>query len=584
MRWKPRPTAPLKSSAAAQDTACNQSRTRSLKNSKSRPNRHVDTAAMNDAPYAVRKSPKTMKATQDTASHDDQCRRLELRRSALRDADLASVLDRSRSEPAMAIHNMNSRRTSQSQRGRQRARSISLCSQRSGLAPVHPPPPLPLSSVVNSASVTELPREASANSLSSDATSNSSILFTELASPQMQARAEFSQRNPDVSLGAQVRKSDLKLSDVLLARAKSNEKFGRRRIRLPRVNTTSSVHPALRDVGEDYSDRCDMFDARHSRQSVVSDAGIALTGTPTRRSRSSKTSASGSPMERRRTRASQVTIEEQGASRSNSPGTKPSALKGSPRARAKGQTRQNTVRILIEPSRLSMEPKHCSALTPPLLPKPLRNSVCTEAHGRDSYASKEADLQRAVSGSSLRLLKATSSEHARDSQSRLSHRTASSDRHSTGSSTLSIPPFPHPAASAGITSQDSRRSLANAESTQAEGGSEFKPVEIRPLNLKRMSQRSHGGGDASPQVQPEKPRNSPYQSAAQIHQQDEWSSNSAMLSSHNTKSHEVDYSINPLKTRPPLPPPQFVYGDPQVQDIWQSVQNLRRMDSEKLYV
>ena len=275
-----------------------------------------------------------------------------------------------------------------------RSRSTSLLKQDSGMAPTAPVPPLPKeASYLSLTGFTEA-RPLSPLSMCSVDTCSSAILRVDDNTPQLTAREDFSQRNRDLSLIPKLRQLEPNhVRDELVfgsrpASRQDNvqdnttrdtpDNASKERQYLSVTAATSVTHGSETNSGR--TSRLSSRSTSQDRRQKQSDAAV---GTPTkikskgRRNQTKKTSATGSPVERREKQAAVLKSisgnaapvrETSGTSTQSSSSlegtrrlsqhklaafdeeaSRPSIIKGSPESRGKRHKRSETVRIQFEP-------------------------------------------------------------------------------------------------------------------------------------------------------------------------------------------------------------------------------------------
>lgn len=431
-------------------------------------------------------------------------RRLSLRKSTFMDPDMACVTDRSRSVPSIIGPSGDrplSNRSKSISHMRQRSRTISLCSQEPGNVPQQPPPPPPPPPPPTEASRKPsrpqiMIRKGSATSTSSVNTTSSSILVKDMASPSLQARTEFIQRNPDTQLGAHLRQGSGDVNDLWVSKPTANPRHRpHKRTKIQKPGSRSVPKKTLLPVFEAQAARSKSLHAlqghppppdltSHIQKAVVtklspvpSRSGSleirmgALSALGKRRSQVWGASERGSPTERHKDSPLKAVSgnrpllprdDSQSSVDTSNPfhwdptyvpekkqPVKPSALKGSPSARNKNN-RNTRVRISVQPTEI--ESAYASTSSNSLDEIAARNEgqrsrvqswQSVAAHQRSM--SKRESL-RTVQGSPRLSLSQAHKDRiiARRPEFGLSARSATNNRESTASSNFTLSAFPEP--------------------------------------------------------------------------------------------------------------------------------------------
>lgn len=429
--------------------------------------------------------------------------RLSNRKSAFMDAGTASVTDRSRSVPSMLgpskddpFSTQNPDRSSWS---RQHSRSISLRNQTSGNVPQQPPPPLPAKLTIAQQRPQAMSRNESATSMSSMATTNSSILQRDVASPSIRARTEFTQRNPDTKLGAHLRQGSADINDLFGSKRSVSPRRSRKRSRVQKSNTSSARRMYPRPIPMFEVPIHAPLERSRSTGALPIDGGIAIAssaqaevhaeaparsipknvcdpevkadvvGHLAKRRSVVSVSEDGSPGERHRA-APLRTISgnllgparEDSQSSADTVGNpfyfdpsyvpakdavKPSALKGSPNAK-KRHNRQKCVRISIQPTHFGPSSRSSSLYKLDEVVKEDNNGRASSVRGHWGAArdiSHPDDNGSTQSSPTLSLSRTHRDKIiSRRPEFRLSTHSASRNRESTASSTMTLSAFPTP--------------------------------------------------------------------------------------------------------------------------------------------
>ena len=269
---------------------------------------------------------------------------------------------------------------------KRQSKSASVWRYSPSIAPKDPPPRIPSRSECRRPNT--LQRTSSDDTVSSANTSCSSIL--NLSTPQMRTMADFSQRHPEMRLGAQVRQDENDLRDTLMPLRPPPT--GRTKVSTPSRHLVSShgffshtdknavdepkpSKQALEPFGKNTAvpqrqkqdDPQAVGEEPSAKPNPKSKAVSFFSRTPSRRKSKTKVSASGSPEERPKSNAlssksgsESDLYSSQSSSHSLTDGStpndyqdsngtiRPSALKGSPNAK-KHHKRSNGVRISIQP-------------------------------------------------------------------------------------------------------------------------------------------------------------------------------------------------------------------------------------------
>ena len=262
------------------------------------------------------------------------------------------------------------------------SRSASTRSVSCGRAPVQQLPALP-SAAAKTTRPGLIRRGSSQDTLSSTGTSCSSILNSVTASPQMKAMADFSQRHPEMGLGAHIKRNEAELKSSLMP-----VQSGQPRQSSP-VRYLQSFHGSLRKVTSTNGSIDGHTLPRNSSQTRERQEAPAAAGKDEhaydrrelerdhsqdrQTTAGSKVSASGSPAERQKTSLSRDTSENsmitnydqtlpevqtpltldesrnpfQWEQNSIEGSSRPTSLKGSPNSK-KRHRRQNCMRISVE--------------------------------------------------------------------------------------------------------------------------------------------------------------------------------------------------------------------------------------------